>query len=153
MGPGRQGLGWLQRPGQLANHHDARAIALDGFRGFMTIDAGTSTDVFEAFVTHELVPNLRADDIVVLDNLSAHKGPEVRRLIEAAGCQLLFTPPYSPDFNPIEEAWAKLKDIVRRAQTRTRDAFDRAVAHAMDQVRNADILGWFNYAGYKLISG
>jgi transposase len=128
------------------------AIALDGFRGFMTIDAGTSTDVFEAFVTHELVPNLRADDIVVLDNLSAHKGPEVRRRIEAAGCQLLFTPPYSPDFNPIEEAWAKLKDIIRRAPTRTRDAFDGAVAHAIDQVRKADILGWFNYAGYKLIA-
>jgi transposase len=127
-------------------------IALDGFRGFMTIDAGTSTDVFEAFVTHELVPNLRPNDIVVIDNLSAHKGPEVRRLIEAAGCELMFTPPYSPDFNPIEEAWAKLKDIIRRAQTRTRDAFDRAVANAIDQVNSTDISDWFRYAGYRLIS-
>jgi transposase len=127
-------------------------IALDGFRGFMTIDAGTSTDVFEAFVTHELVPNLRPNDIVVIDNLSAHKGPEVRRLIEAAGCELMFTPAYSPDFNPIEEAWAKLKDIIRRAQTRTRDAFDRAVANAIDQVRKTDISAWFRYAGYRLIS-
>jgi transposase len=62
------------------------------------------------------------------------------------------TPPYSPDFNPIEEAWAKLKDIIRRAQTRTRDAFDRAVANAIDQVRKTDISAWFRYAGYRLIS-
>lgn len=129
------------------------AIALDGFRGFMTIDAGTSTDVFQAFVTHELVPNLRVNDVVVMDNLSAHKGAEVRRLIEAAGCELIFTPAYSPEFNPIEEAWAKLKDIIRRAETRTREAFDCAVANAINQVRKADIFGWFSYAGYRLISG
>jgi transposase len=109
--------------------------------------------VFQAFVTHELVPNLRANDIVVMDNLSAHKGAEVRRLIEAAGCELIFTPPYSPEFNPIEEAWAKLKDMIRRAQTLTREAFDRAVAHAINQVRQADIIGWVSYAGYRLISG
>lgn len=128
------------------------ALALDGFRGFMTIDAGTSTDVFRAFVTHELVPNLCPDDIVVMDNLSAHKNAHVRELIEAAGCELLFTPPYSPEFNPIEEAWAKLKDIIRRAETRSRDAFDSAVAHAINQVQRTDISGWFGYAGYKLIS-
>jgi len=128
------------------------ALALDGFRGLMTIDAGTSTDVFGAFVRYELVPNLRRGDIVVMDNLSAHKGAKVRTLIESAGCQLLYTPPYSPEFNPIEEAWAKLKDILRRAQTRTRDAFDFAVANAISQVRKADILGWFTYAGYRLIS-
>jgi transposase len=128
------------------------ALALDGFRGFMTIDAGTSAEVFGAFVRHELVPNLRQGDIVVMDNLSAHRGPEVRRLIEAAGCELLHTPPYSPELNPIQEAWAKLKDIIRRAPTRTRDAFDSAVAYAVDQVRNTDILGWFRYAGYRLSS-
>ena len=129
------------------------AIALDGFRGFMTIDAGTSSEVFEAFVAHQLVPNLRARDIVVMDNLRAHKNAAVRSLIEASGCELLFTPPYSPEFNPIEEAWAKLKDLIRRAETRTRDAFDSAVAHAMNAVRKADIFGWFNYAGYGLSSG
>jgi transposase len=127
-------------------------IALDGFRGFMTIDAGTSADVFEAFVAHELVPNLRTNETVVMDNLSAHKGVKVRKLIEAAGCELLFTPPYSPEFNPIEQAWAKLKDIIRRAQTRTRQAFDSAVASAMDQIRKTDIFGWFSYAGYRLFS-
>lgn len=127
-------------------------IALDGFRGLMTIDAGTSTDVFKAFVTHELVPNLRDGDIVVMDNLSAHKNADVRRLIQDAKCTVLYIPPYSPEFNPIEETWAKLKDIIRRVETRTRHAFDSAVASAVEQVRKADILGWFSYAGYRLIS-
>lgn len=126
------------------------AMALDGFRGLMTIDAGTSSDVFTAFVTHELVPNLKPGDIVVMDNLRAHKSPRVLRLIRDAGCEVLFTPPYSPEFNPIEEAWAKLKDIVRRANTRTRDAFDRALARAIEHIRHSDILGWMSHAGYRL---
>lgn len=126
------------------------ALALDGFRGFMTIDAGTSTDVFHAFVRHELVPNLRAGDIVVMDNLSAHKNSNVQNLIQDAGCDFLYTPPYSPEFNPIEEAWAKLKDIIRRAETRSRDAFDAAIASAIDLVQLSDIHGWFNFAGYRL---
>ena len=128
------------------------AIALDGFRGLMTIDAGTSAEVFTAFVTYELVPNLRSGDIVVMDNLSAHKNAKVRQLIEAAGCSVLYIPPYSPEFNPIEETWAKLKDIIRRGETRTREAFDSAVAGAVEQVRQADLNGWFNYAGYRLSS-
>lgn len=127
-------------------------IALDGFRGVMTIDAGTSTVVFKAFVEHELVPSLRPGDIVVMDNLSAHKNGEVRRLIEAAGCTVIYTPPYSPEYNPIEEAWAKLKDIIRRLETRTRNAFDDAFAAAADQIEKTDILGWFNYAGYRVSS-
>ena len=126
------------------------AIALDGFRGFMTINAGTSTDVFTAFVTHQSIPCLRNGDIVVMDNWSAHKNAQVRKCIEAAGCQVLFSPPYSPEFNPIEELWAKIKDIVRRAETKTRDAFDQAIASAMFQIRKADICGWFQYAGYWL---
>ena len=126
------------------------AMAHDGFRGFMTVNAGTSVDVFRAFVQQQLVPNLNPGDIVVMDNLSAHKDATVRRLIEDADCNVLFTPPYSPEFNPIEEAWAKLKDIIRRLETKTREAFDNAVAAAMVKVRLSDILGWFNFAGYKL---
>ena len=129
------------------------AIALDGFRGMMTVDAGTSTDVFLAYVEQVLVPSLRPGDVVVMDNLSAHKDSRVRKLIEDAGCELLFTPPYSPEFNPIEEAWAKLKDIIRRAGNRTRDTFDNAVAQAMQMVCCEDILGWYTYAGYRLKSG
>ncbi|MEM9070129.1 MAG: IS630 family transposase [Myxococcota bacterium] len=128
------------------------AMALDGFRGFMTIDSGTSNDVFRAFVVHELVPNLRPGDIVVMDNLSAHKNVETRRLIENAGASVVYTPPYSPEFNPIEEAWAKLKDIIRRVQTRTRETFDAAVATALDQINQADILAWVRHAGYSVSS-
>lgn len=127
-------------------------IALDGFRGMMTIDAGTSSVVFKAFVEHELVPSLSPGDVVVMDNLSAHKNAEVRRLIEEAGCSIVYTPPYSPEYNPIEEAWAKLKDIIRRLETRTREAFDAAFAAATDKIRKSDLLAWFNYAGYKLSS-
>lgn len=128
------------------------AMALDGFRGFMTVDAGTGNDVFLAFVQHELVPNLKPGDIVVMDNLSAHKHSTIRDLIQGAGCTVRFTPPYSPEFNPIEEAWAKLKDIIRRLQTTTREAFDSAIASALDQVSVRDILGWVTFAGYTVSS-
>jgi transposase len=128
------------------------AMALDGFRGFMTIDAGTSNDVFDAFVEAELAPNLRPTDIVVMDNLSAHKSPSIQSRIYAAGASILYTPPYSPDLNPIEEAWAKLKDVIRRLSTRTRDAFDVAVASAIDTITPNDIQNWIEYAGYSINS-
>ena len=128
------------------------AMALDGFRGLMTVNAGTSNDVFQAFVEHELVPNLRPGDLVVMDNLSAHRNATVKRWIEEAGASILFTPPYSPEFNPIEEAWAKLKDILRRAQTLTRQAFDDALAAAVDCIRLQDIRAWVQFAGYSINS-
>jgi transposase len=125
------------------------ALALDGFRGFMTIDAPTSSDVFRAFVTHELANNLRAGDLVVMDNLSAHKDSEVQRRIRAAGAEILFLPPYSPELNPIEKAWAKIKQILRRVDTLSRDAFDMAVAAAMDNISLGDIQAWVQHAGYR----
>jgi len=128
------------------------AIALNGFRGMMTIDAGTSTDVFHAFIQQVLVPSLRRGDIVVMDNLSAHKAPIVRAALEAVGAEVLFLPPYSPEFNPIERTWAKLKDILRRLHTLTRETFDAAVATAMDAVTLDDIRAWTAFAGYKLTS-
>jgi transposase len=126
------------------------AIALDGWRGFITIDAATDRDVFMAFVEQELRANLRAGDLVVMDNLAAHKRPEVAAAIRAVGADVLFLPPYSPELNPIEKAWAKLKDIVRRCATLSRDAFDRAVANAMDAICTADIRAWTQHAGYAL---
>ena len=128
------------------------AIALSGFRGLMTIDAGTSTDVFLAFVQQVLAPNLRPGDIVVMDNLAAHKAAIVRAAIEAAGATALFLPPYSPEFNPIERAWSKLKTALRRLDTLTRAAFDSAVATAMDSITLDDIREWTAFAGYKLTS-
>lgn len=125
------------------------AIALDGFRGFMTIDSGTTSQVFCAFVEHELVPTLRPGDIVVMDNLSAHRNPRARDLIHGCGAEILFLPPYSPEFNPIEKVWAKLKDIVRRLPSKTRDAFDAAVAVAMDAITLDNVRAWTRNAGYR----
>jgi len=125
------------------------ALALDGFRGFMTIDAATNADVFLAFVEQQLAPNLRRGDLVVMDNLGAHKNPAVLAAIRACGAEALFLPPYSPEYNPIEKAWAKLKDILRRMPTLTRSAFDRACATAMDAITTADVLAWTEFAGYE----
>lgn len=126
------------------------AIALDGFRGFMTINAGTSSDVFLAYVEQVLAPNLKPGDLVVMDNLAAHKSTVVHEAIRATGADVLHLPPYSPDLNPIERAWAKLKDIVRRACTLTRPDFDRAIAAAIEEVTLDDIAGWTRHAGYDL---
>ena len=128
------------------------AIAEDGFRGLMTIDAGTSADVFLAYVEQVLAPRLCVGDIVVMDNLAAHKNAAVLAALRAAGAEPLFLPPYSPDLNPIEKAWAKLKDFVRRLPTLTRDAFDTAIVAAMDAVSLDDIRGWTEFAGYSLRS-
>lgn len=126
------------------------AIALDGWRGFINIDAPTDGDVFLAFVQQQLAPRLKHGDIVVMDNLNAHKRPDVIAAIRAAGAQVLFLPPYSPEYNPIEKAWAKLKDTLRRLHTLSRDAFDDAVAYAMSLISNADVKAWTTFAGYSL---
>ncbi len=128
------------------------AVALDGWRGFVTIDAPTDGDVFLAFVEQQLAPNLRPGDFVVMDNLNAHKRPDIIAAIQAVGADVLFLPPYSPEYNPIEKAWAKLKDILRRLPTLSRDAFDDAVASAMKAVSNADVRAWTQHAGYALAS-
>jgi transposase len=126
------------------------AIALDGFRGFANIECGTSSDVFRAFVEHQLVPQLKPGDCVVMDNLSAHRDKRAIDMIIAAGASTLFLPPYSPEFNPIEKLWSKLKEFVRRRATDTRDLFDDAVADAMDTISHADVVAWFRHCGYKI---
>ena len=128
------------------------AIGLDGFRGFANIESGTTSDVFFAFVTHELVPLLRPGDCVVMDNLSSHRDARARRAIENAGATILFLPPYSPEWNPIEKLWSKLKDFVRRRVTDTRELFDDAVADAMSAITPSDLRGWFAHCGYKIAS-
>lgn len=128
------------------------AIALDGHRGAMTVNGGTGTDVMLAYTEQVLVPNLKHGDIVVMDNLAAHRSAVVIAAIEKAGATVLFTPPYHPEFNPIEKMWGKLKDIIRRWDTLTREAFDDAVAAAIEQINVADIMGWMRHAGYQLNS-
>jgi transposase len=128
------------------------ALALDGWRGFVTVDAATDGDIFLAYVQQQLVPNLREGDVVVMDNLAAHKRPDIVAAIRAAKADVLFLPPYSPEYNPIEKAWSKLKQIIRRLQTLTRDTFDQAVAYAMRCISLADIRAWIDHAGYSLAS-
>lgn len=125
------------------------AVSLDGFRGFMTVDAATDAAVFREFVAHELVPTLRPGDIVVMDNLSSHRDSDSLKRIRQAKANVVFLPPYSPEFNPIEKTWAKLKALIRRMETLTREAFDEAVAHAMKAISAEDIRAWFQYAGYQ----
>ena len=151
--------GWAPRgidaPGSHVQGHWKKmtmigAISIKNFRGFMTIDAGTSLDVFTAFVEYQLVPNLEPGNIVIMDNLNVHKNPTVIKLIEDTGAIVLFTPPYSPEFNPIEKTWGKMKDGLRRMNTLTREAFDDALASVMDSISENDLRGWFEHAGYAI---
>ncbi len=112
------------------------------------IDCPVNREVFEAWVEIVLVPDLRAGDIVVMDNLSSHKGPRVRELIEASGADLRYLPPYSPDFNPIENAFAKLKALLRKEAARTIDALWSAIGRLIDLISPAECVNMFAAAGY-----
>ena len=112
------------------------------------IDRPVNRLIFEAWVEQALVPELRAGDIVVMDNLSSHKGPAVRALIETKGAHLLYLPPYSPDFNPIENLFAKLKALLRREATRTIDTLWNAIGRILDSVTPRECQRMFAAAGY-----
>ena len=114
----------------------------------VALDGATTKVVFEAYVEQVLAPTLRPGQVVVLDNLGAHKGERVRDLVEERGCELLFLPSYSPDFSPIEEAFSKVKALLRRAQARTREALLKAMGRALDAVTPEDATGWFAHCGY-----
>lgn len=125
------------------------ALTLDGLTAMMTVEGGTDADVFLAYLRDVLVPELREGDIVVLDNLGAHKTRQARELVEAAGGRLWFTPPYSPEFNPIELAWSKLKAFLKTARARTVDGLNNAIAMAMDLITPEDAAGWFRHCGFN----
>lgn len=126
------------------------ALSLQGLQALMTIPGAADTDVVVAFTEHILVPTLRPGQVVLMDNLSPHKAPRVRELVEGAGCELLFLPPYSPDFSPIEEAWSKLKALLRTAAAHTKEALEAAIARTLDKITAADARGWFKHCGYAL---
>ncbi len=120
----------------------------DGIVAPFVIDGPINRDAFEAYVAQVLVPELRAGDIVVMDNLSSHKGPRVRELIEAAGACLLYLPPYSPDFNPIENAFSKLKALLRKAAERTIEGLWTAIGRLVDVFTPTECANYFAAAGY-----
>src|SRR5918997_1439152 len=114
----------------------------------MTVEGATDTQVFEAYVEHFLAPTLEKGQVVVLDGLGAHRTEKVRELIEKRGAELVFLPSYSPDLNPIEEAFSKIKNIVRKTQARTREALVEAIAIAISALTLEDVAGWFAHCGY-----
>ncbi|MGO8969134.1 MAG: IS630 family transposase [Myxococcaceae bacterium] len=124
------------------------ALALDGLRTMMTIEGPTTADVFEAFVDHMLIPELKEGDVVVLDNVGAHKPKRIAEKIRAAGAHVLFLPPYSPDLNPIEPCWGKLKGTLKSISATTRRALDDAIAHGMSLITPQDAAAWFHHCGY-----
>ena len=113
------------------------------------LDGPINRDAFEAYVARVLVPELRLGDIVVMDNLSSHKGPKVRQMIEAAGAQLLYLPPYSPDLNPIEMALAKLKALLRKAAERTVVGLWDTIGQLLDTITPQECANYFRAAGYE----
>ena len=125
------------------------ALSLDaGVSAAMTVEGAVDGIAFDIYLQHVLAPTLRAGQIVVVDNLQVHKNQAVRETIEACGCEVLFLPPYSPDFNPIEHAFSKLKALVRKHHARTRQALGDALAAALKAVTLQDVVGWFSHAGY-----
>jgi transposase len=118
----------------------------------LAVEGPTTREVFEAYLEKILAPELLPGQIVVMDNLSSHKGSQLRELVEGRGCELLYLPPYSPDLNPIEEAFAKTKALLRRVGARTREALIEAIGQALDEVTASDVLGFFEHRGYRLLA-
>jgi transposase len=126
------------------------ALSLEGMGAALILEGSADTTAFELYVEQILAPSLHTGQIVVMDNLQAHKSARVRAAIEAKGCQLLFLPGYSPDLSPIEEAFSKLKTTLRRAGARTREALEEAIGQALLTITAQDAQGWFQHCGYLL---
>jgi transposase len=126
------------------------AIDSGGVKSSMSVEGAVDGRAFEAYVERFLAPELERGQIVVMDNLSVHKSKRVKRLIEQTGATLLFLPPYSPDMNPIEEAFSKLKAALRKAGTRRREALVEATGRALEAITLEDIRGFFSHCGYRL---
>jgi len=127
------------------------SVRLDGTTACMTIEGATNTEVFRAYVREVLVPSLRPGDIVVMDNLGAHKNPDTISLIEKVGAEVRFLPAYSPDLNPIEMMWSKVKSLLRKTQARTRPDLLAAISSALASVTSQDASGWFTHCGYSFV--
>lgn len=138
-------------PGYSGPHYTGvAALTLRGVQAPWVLEGSMNGPAFEAYVQHVLAPTLRRGDIVVLDNLSPHKHAVIRNLIEARGATVEFLPPYSPDFNPIEQCWAKVKAWLRKAKARTFDDLLTALDQALRAVSRNDAAAWFAHCGYAV---
>ena len=124
------------------------SLSMEGMGASMLLEGATNAAAFEVYLEQILLPSLAPGQIVIMDNLSAHKGARVRHLIEGRGCQLLFLPAYSPDFSPIEETFSKVKAFLRRIGARTHEELQDAIGQALETVTAQDALGWFTHGGY-----
>jgi transposase len=124
------------------------ALSVHGLGAVQVLDGALTQHRFAWYVTQCLAPTLRRGDVLVLDNASAHKLAGVAQWLAERGVELLFLPPYSPDFSPVEQAWSKLKTRLRTAQARTRQALEQALLEAIDWITSADARGWFDHCGY-----
>ena len=126
------------------------SLSVEGIGAAMSVEGATDAVAFEAYVEHFLAPTLKEGQVVVMDNLQVHKSARVKELIEEAGAEVLFLPPYSPDFSPIEEAFSKVKGFLRRIGARTREALLEATGQALDAVSRREAMGWFRHCGYDV---
>jgi len=126
------------------------SMSVEGMGPSLAVEGATDANVFEAYVERVLAPALRQGQVVIMDNLSAHKGERVRELIEGRGCELLYLPSYSPDLNPIEEAFSKMKNLLRKAEARSREALLEAIGAAISAVSDRDARGFFEHCGYRV---
>jgi transposase len=125
------------------------SLSLEGLsQRNMVVEGATDRKAFETYVEHFLCAELKKGQVVIMDNLSAHKGERIRDLIESRGAHLLFLPAYSPDFNPIEGAFSKLKNSLRKAKARTKESLLEAIGRALDAITPQDAEGWFGHCGY-----
>src|ERR687885_2888748 len=127
------------------------SMTAEGMGPCLAVEGATTRIVFEAYIDKVLVPSLRHGQVVVMDNLSTHKGERIRALLESAGCELLYLPPYSADLNPIEEAFSKIKGLLRKAEARSREALVEAMGKALDAVTARDVRGFFDHCGYRAL--
>jgi len=126
------------------------SLGRSGLGALMTVDGATDGEVFKVYVKAVLCPTLKRGDIVVMDNLGAHKVSGVREAIEGCGAKLIYLPPDSPDLSPIEKCGSKIKNVLRKAAARTREALEAALKQAIHTVSESDALAWFAHCGYSL---
>jgi transposase len=127
------------------------SMSLEGMGPSLTVDGATTSRVFETYLEKVLAPSLKEGQVVVMDNLSAHKPKRIKELIEQRGCKLVYLPSYSPEYNPIEEAFAKIKNLLRKAAARSKEALIEAIAAALSAITAEDIRGYFQHAGYTVL--
>jgi transposase len=127
------------------------SMSLEGMGPCLAVEGSTTREVFEAYLERVLVPSLRPGQVVVMDNLTAHKGGRVRELIAGKGCELIYLPPYSPEFNPIEEAFAKIKALLRKAGARSREMLIEAMGRTLEMLTARDARNFFEHRGYRAL--